>query len=306
MDAFIPLCMPGEPGQEGLAPFFGSSCGDCFLFHSGACLGLSGEIPSSRKGRRKPSPPPYKQITLDTFLSNEIVAHWPPRSWEIQVLAETANRACRPGSGSGMPILIDVGCGSGFLTSLFASTGLMKVLGIDRRRPAVPDRAMSTSNRLFIVGNYRDIARTIRPDGPAVLICWPPTGSDFMEGVLELEPAVIFVVRDVLGLCGVQRGVLTVEILEKEGGPQYHLETACSLDPGDGFRRVAAWPSPSLYDLRRRSKDPGYAEINSVVEVFLSDGVEMEIRIDEPMLSVDRRYPWEDGIDELYPGLTIP
>jgi len=305
VDAFIPLCMPGEPGQVDLAPFFSSSCGNCFLYNSEACLGLSEEIPSSTGGSRETSLIPYEQISLDTFLSNKIVAHWMPRKWEIQMLAETTAHACRAGGGSVMPILIDVGCGSGFLTYLFASTGLVKVVGIDRRAPVTPDWVTSASNQLLVVGDYHDIANLVRPINPALLICWPPTGSDFMKKILELDPVVIFVVRDVLGLCGVQEGVLTVEILEKEGGPRYHLETATSLDPGEGYHRTVSWPSPSIYDLRRRSKDPGYNEINSMVEVFLSDRVDKEIRIDDRTLPINDRYPWEDGLDEYYPNLMI-
>ncbi len=283
---FFPFCLPGWKDYEKIKRFTSfPDCDSCIFKKGNRCPGL---MPSSYKHFFKMTVKDFSDISLDDFKDKtKPLTWWIPRGRDIEKIVKLAQFLHQ---GKGLPKILDVGSGQGFLAYLLVRTGKVKVIGIDPNEALIKGTRFKHKN-LTLLKETADSFLSRHQEGfDLVISSFMPYQLDYTTKIKSrLRPKAVVYIED--------RSVkkdgywLNLEISEKEDKFEYSF----NKDAGGQFflsnyQPFQKWPVPSISDLKKKKLYP------------LSSQIEIQLRKDIPKLSKlkvfpEEKYGWEKELE---------
>jgi SAM-dependent methyltransferase len=230
---------------------------------------------------------PFEELTIRKLCGpDNFVCYWPPRREEIgRMVAFT--KAIHQGKGK--PKMLEIGCGTGLLAYLLASTGQVDVIATD------PDVHIESSpyshpNLKFErLGAYNAATKYQAQGVTAVVNSWMPYNLDLTHEIRDVGAlAIIYVLENCTGIEGV------------------------SYDPGDTYRQVYGWRGITCNELRTaiRCVDENNKRLvwelsnwHNIIEIQLRKGIKVPEKPDV-VVAENEKYPWEPELEAMLGGVS--
>jgi SAM-dependent methyltransferase len=214
---------------------------------------------------------PIEDLDLRRLCDREHpVMYWAPRRVEIERIVETAVQLHE---GPGLPTILEVGCGSGLLSYLMASTGRVRVIASDPD-PAHFDRTVYSHPNLSMVVADAASIRSKLPDVEfdCVLNSWMPPEVNLTPDIRKLEARAIIYVLERTGETGVPES--HARWLSYRHGS--YLEDYISYRPGEEYFRALSWNGPAHWEITEYFR--GFSYSPSITD---SNIIEIQLRRDQ-------------------------
>jgi len=206
-----------------------------------------------------------------------------PKRDEIQKIVEVAKAV----SNRRVPIILDIGCGNGFLDYLLAKTGEVKVIGIDPNAKLIKRsrEVYDHPNLLLKIGDAKK-ALKYKDKVDVVLNSWMPINEDLTPLIKEVGgKAIVYVkFKDGNTVTGVQYG-------EKQ-----------SYDPGKEYVKAFEWSSVAGNEVLAIVEGKHSRFVKAHPDKVNLNKIEIQIRkdVEIPKLSdvkVSEKYSWERDLE---------
>lgn len=282
----LPFCLPGWKDYEKIKRFASfPECDSCIFKKGNRCPGL---IPSSFHHLFKMRVKDFSNISLDDFKDEkEPLTWWIPRRRDIEKIIKLAEFLHQ---GKGLPEILDVGCGQGFLAYLLARTEKANVIGIDPNQQLIEGTRFEHKNLTLLTETADSFLSRYQGSFDLVISSFMPYQLDYTATIKRtLKPKAVLYIED--------RWVkkhgywLNLEISEEEGKFEYSLnkDTVGQLSLNN-YGHFQKWSVPSISDLKKKKLYP------------LSSQIEIQLRKDiHPLPELKgfsrERYYWETELE---------
>jgi len=120
------------------------------------------------------------------------VSFFLPKREEVEAILHLAELI----SGVDKPLILDIGCGNGFLAYLLAKEGDVDVIGIDPNHNLIEEASKhyKLPNLQLISGDSK-FAMKYKGEADLVINSWMPVGIDLSKDIKKLNPKAIVYVR---------------------------------------------------------------------------------------------------------------
>lgn len=254
-----------------------------------------------------------EKITLENICGTSTQAAtscWAPRREEIQRFVELAKYVHQ---GPGKPRILDVGCGTGFLSYLLALTGEVEVIGIDPEEERIKNSPYSHPNLKLEVGDARDAVKKYRNEGDnddlfflfddedeentgvdVVLNSWMPEGVNLTPDIRRINAPCIIYVRDKGGSTGTDMN---------EDVSLSNWADQVSYDPGNDYDHAFSWSGHSMPEIRwlaqgmKKEDLTGFRQAN-IIEMQFRKGISLS-EVPKVSVSESDKYSWEKELDRV-------
>ena len=148
------------------------------------------------------------------------VSFFLPKKEEIETIIEIAKQI----SKREKPVILDIGCGNGFLAYLLAKTNKVEVIGIDPNSDLIEESIQKgiykSKNLKLEVGDSKSAIK-YKDKVDIVINSWMPSGVDFTKDIKKINPKAIVYIRykDKEKMTGKQFGLFQ----SYNPGLHYHL-----------------------------------------------------------------------------------
>lgn len=273
---------------------------------------LSGNQQNAISGYReyKLMPVPLASIELADICNgygadNSPVTWWVPRREEIQRIIEAAKAVH---TGEGLPRILEVGAGTGFLSLLLARTGQANVLATDPNKSLVEiaSEFYFHPNLYFEVGLASEIAERYANSGIDVVVnSWMPNGINLTPNIREINAkAIIYSMH-----CGEDgyssTGVSQFDMYGKENlvpVPEgRNREDYLSFEPGNIYKNAFFWKGPTraeIIELILEERTPLSENNANMVIVQLRKDIPA-LDIPKLLIRPEEKYSWEALLERL-------
>ncbi|NIM90445.1 MAG: methyltransferase domain-containing protein [Candidatus Aminicenantes bacterium] len=286
IDADFPFCLPGWKDYEKIKRFTSfPDCDSCIFQEGNRCTGL---IPSSYQELFDMNTKDFSSISLDDFRDeSKPLTWWIPRSMDIDKIVRLAQFLH---SGKGVPTILDVGCGQGFLAYLLARTERVKVIGIDPNERLIERTKFRHKNLILLKDNADSFLSNHQGSIDLAVSSFMPFRLDPTAQIKRmLRPKAVVYIQDK----GIKQpgSWINLKISEPDNLFEYSLdkdvEGRFSLTHYYPFQR---WPVPSLNDLKKERLYP----LSSQIEIQIHKNIRTL-----PKLKAfsKERYGWEKELE---------
>ena len=215
------------------------------------------------------------------------LSHWPVRREEIQRIVEIAKTVY---SGEGKPVILDVGCGNGFLSYLLAETDEVKVIAIDPKKSLINKSKYRHPNLKLEIGSSKTALEKYQNQVDLVFNSWMPQDINLTPDIRSINAQAIIYVEE-RGATGVQR----FELIGQEDKRSY--------EPGKNYREVLSWHGPTCSEIQMRAYLLKNNKNLYVGTNYNCNIIEAQLRNDLPIPELDvphkEAYPWEAEMQKL-------
>jgi len=224
--------------------------------------------------------PSFEELKLKHFVASDVMkmagmgdkeertlaCFWMPTRTSINRIAAVAEKAH---NGDGLPLVLDIGTGNGFLPFLLASTGRVRVAGIDPNpvlltgsRFSQPNLELACADAAWAVKKYQGYASL-------VIQSWPPLGIDLFRFARDVAAGAIMTIFD----------------------PNCYGSRANKYHSLKGYNQRAFWEGPSSGNLNLAILRRGFSFDGNRFTVFLKNG-EGPIGLNNDNAGEEKEYPW--------------
>jgi SAM-dependent methyltransferase len=246
-------------------------------------------------------PRPFHEITLENICGLKPVSYWVPRREEIQRIVEIAKAV-----STGMPKILDVGCGTGFVAYLLALTNEVKVAGFDPDSSLLKDSPYRHPNLRLAVGDSLDALHLLSGKVDVVINSWMPTELNLTPDIRNIKAQAIVYVKDAGGGTGIPASDYSPYIIEGDCDRQARKKNPVpksdfvSYEPGENYRSAFMWRGPTVREIRLHvlgMDDEGIKEHDyNIVEVQLQKNMAIPKL---PAIAAPEKYRWEASLEKL-------
>jgi len=264
---------------------------------------------------------PVDAVSLRNICGNKerttAVCCWAPKRAEIEIFVKLAEAV-----SEGLPKIVDVGCGNGFLSYLMAETGRANVIGIDPNEHLIKNNIYSHPNLEFRLGDVESLSEK---NIDVVINSYMPNGVNLTPAIRELNAkCIIYIKNDELEGAtghdetyyefiyepGYYEGDLNAEEHRKPN-PVSRADTI-SYEPGDNYVHGFKWSALGGVNVSY------YADCMSIGPAFVrqvEDDLEIDVQFQkdipipefpEIIISDDEKYLWELQLRQFkYPAIKV-
>lgn len=225
---------------------------------------------------------PFDNISLENICgsdNNHPVIYWLARKIDIKRLTKISEKI----SENKTTNILEIGCGTGFLSYLLAQTGKVKVIATDKDPKHIDDPEYKHPNLSYDIVDAKDITRSDYKDIDIVLNSFMDYGTNLTPNIIELDPKAIFFVRT-----------------------YFSTGTSGSYITGNDYKQEFRWPVLSHQDvseirnyylndrlcLENFKRNPGIIEIHLKRDINPFSIKDIEVKNEE-------KYPWEIYVDDI-------
>ncbi len=236
------------------------------------------------KGAR---PVPYAALRLRHFRqSPRAVRFWPPSVTDINRIVQIAEAVKSPKQG--LPIVMDIGTGTGLLPFLLAQTGRVATMGVDPFELAMKSPVHAHANLRFEHAGIEWAVENFRPGEIDLAIwSWPMHELNPLEHLKALAP------RAALLIFNIDKYRIRFDITDTTIF-KYHL----NFDQFDGFRKVLLWKGIDWIEINSLDHKK-YFRRNNLFVLYMREDIEGEIPIPEDDPTAEE-YHWITGLHSHY------
>jgi len=122
------------------------------------------------------------------------VSFFLPKKQEIEAIVKIAKQITK----KERPIILDIGCGNGFLAYLLAKTNKVEVIGIDPNSDLIEEsikKGIYKSKNLKLEVGTAKSAIKYKDKVDIIINSWMPSGVDFTKDIKKINPKAIVYVR---------------------------------------------------------------------------------------------------------------
>lgn len=284
----LPFCLPGWKDYEKIKRFASfPECDSCIFKKGNRCPGL---IPSSFQELFEMSTSDFSGISLADFKDKtKPLTWWIPRKRDIEKIVRLAQFLHQ---GKGLPKILDVGCGQGFLAYLLAGTEKVNVTGIDPNEKLIEGTRFKHKNLTLLKETADSFLSRYQGSFDLVISSFMPYQLDYSAKIKKiLRPKAVVYIED--KSVEKYRGWLNLEISEKQGKFEYSFdEDTDGRSSLNNYQHFKKWSVPSITDLKKERLYP------------LSSQIEIQLRKDIHLLPElkgfsEERYYWEKELEFL-------
>lgn len=272
----------------------------------------------------------FDQVSIHTICGNEEVepqCYWAPKREEIQRFVEIA-KAMHPFgksfrspstsplisgiripslfSGNGLPVILDVGCGTGFLSYLLAKTEEVNVIAMDPDAELLRSSSYRHPNLHYIPGTAEDSFILFKDASLDMVInSWMPTYEDLGRPIRAMKPKAITYIIEIGGGTGIYDYDAYKRFLEEH--PEMKdipFEEIYSYQAGPDFRQALEWKGPSCSEVGHISTAILRGRRESMVSIVNMNLIVAHVRNDIPFqylppitISTCEEYAWERDLE---------
>lgn len=291
LEIHLPFCLPGWKDYEKIKRFASfPDCDSCIFKKGNRCPGL---IPSScpRVNLFEMKIKDFSDISLEDFKDKDKpLTWWIPRKIDIERIIRLSQLLHR---GKGLPRILDVGCGQGFLAYLLTKTEKVKVIGIDPNETLIKETRFKHQNLTLLPEMADSFLSEHQGRFNLVISSFMPYQLDDTAKIKRrLRPKAIVYIEDRIP-GGERYGYyLSLEISERKNRFQYAFSKESGCFSLGNYRPFMRWKVPSINELEKK-------ELSS----FASQ-IEIQLRKDIPKPSKlkvfpEEKYGWEKELEFL-------
>jgi SAM-dependent methyltransferase len=239
------------------------------------------------------------------------VSFWAPRREEIQRVVEVSKLV----SSRKKPVIVDIGCGSGLVDYLLATTGEVEVIGIDPAEHLISKaKEVYRHPHLRFEGGDAESLRNYTDKVDVAFNSWMPMDINLSPYMLDLNALAIIYVRDKAGATGVARTLFYEDVTRCDKVSPLP-DDALSYHSGENYRTAMIWDGPAFMEIRgairvrqrwiRRLLALRRGDtIQNRNEVIVQLRTDVEIQNLEISTDKNEKYPWEGKLEEILGPLS--
>lgn len=211
--------------------------------------------------------PAFEEIKLKHFIVSEegsLVCFWMPTAASVGKIAAIAEKV---NADHGLPLVVDIGTGNGFLPFLLARTGRVLAAGVDPNQDLISRSRFSHPNLDLVCADAAWAVEKYRGYASLVVQSWPPLGHDLTRHIKGIDTKAIVNIFDHNCYSGRMNKYRTVK----------------------GYHKTLFWEGPSAGEISSAFLERGSSFDGNQFEVHLRNGAG-EIQLVEP--EVTEEYLW--------------
>jgi SAM-dependent methyltransferase len=235
---------------------------------------------------------PLSQLRLEHFRqSKNKVMHWPPSRLDVDRIVQIVEAIKSPGRE--LPVVLDIGAGTGLLSFLIAQTGRAAVIGIDPSRELIEKSAYSHPNLHYVHAGIEWAIKNYAGEIDLAIWSWPLVALEPLKNLNALDPRGALLIFNLMHY-RVGFGITDFIVYKYE----------VNFDDLGGFRKALLWRGVDCNAFARSDKGAYFSQDNLFV-FYANEGLEQELS--PPRDGNDARdYPWIEEARSIFTRFPLP
>jgi|GEM_PF-2212455 len=235
---------------------------------------------------------PFSQLRLEHFRqSKNKVMHWLPLRVDVNRIVQIAEQLKSPDHE--LPVILEIGAGTGLLSYLMAETGRAAVVGVDPLRETMERPAYSHSNLHYVRAGMGWAIKNYSGEIDLAVWSWPLTELQPLETLKELDPRGALLIFNMMHY---RIGFAITDFII--------YKYLVDFDDFDGFKKTFLWQGVDCNALARSNRNAYLSQDNHFV-FYANHALGQEISL--PRDGNDARdYPWIEEARSTFKRFPFP